>query len=151
MSAYATFEQLLALYGEKTLLNATPGMTVETLQSRWEFLLLSEVATIDMYVRRQGYILPLDFTDHEPEAALFAKLNIGLALEAGAPALIATAKGVETAADHARTILDAIAAGVRRLPFPIGQEVFASTSRPVRTDEPFIPFDDRLFELVAVI
>jgi len=144
--AYATYEQLKSLFGEERLLSASPGEDLAAIQERWELLLSATSAKINRSFGKQGYILPLDFTDHEAEADELATMNITLALEAGGLAMAQTPEGVATAADLVRSELSAIAAGTRAMPFAMGTTIFAGIARPeFGPDDPRAPFDDRFW------
>lgn len=154
MPAYATFDQLLARVGSLRSLERSPSSDTSP-QDFWEERLLSASGEMDTFFRRQGYVLPFDVIG-SPDPSTQAKLAsicVELTCEEAGIGQIALGDGVKSAADQARIWLDKVAAGVLRLPWPLAlQTSFASINRPERgPSEPFVPFDDRLFDRSATV
>lgn len=150
--AYQTFDGLQRMYGPKRLADATPMVASEALGTYWESKLLAAQGMVEAYLRRAGYATPVVTTDLEAEAktivdALLADWTGVFALEMGAPAVMATPKGVESAASKARTALRDLVSGRLRLPLSITRAMIGSTYSPEQDEdsEPAPVIDDAFF------
>lgn len=150
---YQTLQGLQLIYGASRLAEHTPGGPVASGDSYWTPILEAAAALIDANLKQGGYRTPVDLStiSDETERArvegLLKHWNGVLALEMGCPAMIAVPKGVDSAADQVRRILQQVLRGAIRLPMAMVANVFASTYGPdadgINEVAPSMP--DRLF------
>lgn len=132
---YATYQQLLNLFGDQRLAAATPLVPASTQEAYWTSKIAATAATIEATFASGGYRVPLDTgTLDEPQKtqvdSMLTDWNVVLAIEAGAPALVAVPKGVDSSADLVRRELQKIIRGTIRFPLTISAKVFGSVYGP---------------------
>jgi hypothetical protein len=152
--AYQTFDGLQKMYGTKRLADATPMVASEALGTYWAAKLLAAQGMVEAYLRRAGYATPVDtsslsVSDAAMIDALLADWTSVFALEMGAPAIMQTPKGVESAASKARTALRDLISGRLRLPLSINRAILGSVCTPEQRDDiyatPAPELDDNFF------
>jgi len=152
--AYQTFDGLQKMYGPKRLADATPMVASEALGTYWTAKLLAAQGMVEAYLRRAGYTTPVDTSglsadDAAIVNAMLADWTSVFALEMGAPAIMQTPKGVESAASKARTALRDLISGRLRLPLAINRAIIGSVCTPEQRDDiyatPAPDLDDNFF------
>lgn len=148
---YSSLEKLQSIYGATRLATATPS-SPETAGAYWESKLAAASAQIDAVLRQAGYAVPIVFSnlsesDSAAVQAILGEWESVLALEMGAPGIIATEKGVNSAADTARANMKQLLAGRMRLPMPLVRATVGSVSGPDFTNADTVPpnLTDSLF------
>lgn len=136
---YSSLEKLQSIYGAARLADATPSAPGATAAAYWASKLGAASALVDAVLRQAGYAVPVVFSnlsvaDAAAVEALLAEWEGALALEMGAPALIATEKGVNSAADTARAAMKQVLAGRMRLPMPYVRATIGSVKGPEGSD-----------------
>ena len=131
---YCTLSELQAIYGDRRLADATAAVSSSP-GTYWEAKLAASSVQVDAVLRQAGYAVPVAFSSlsTEDEAGVRAILREWasvLALEMGAPAIIATEKGVNSAADTARANMKQLLAGRMRLPMPLVRQTVTSVEGP---------------------
>lgn len=148
---YCTVAELQRIYGDRSLAEATAATSSSSPQDYWEPKLAATAVQIDAVLRQAGYAVPIVFSSlSESDAtgvrALLREWNAVLALEIGAPAVIATEKGVNSAADTARANMKQLLAGRMRLPMALVRSTIGSVAGPDAIDSYAPPrLDDSLF------